>query len=321
MKNALLSAPQTRKPLILGTDWRGDCDDAAAIRILAWAHTNKVIDLRGISIDSAMECSVSSMLTFLEHEGIADVALSIDHKATEHTMEKPKYQQRLAVGRDTAGEQQACCDALKMYRRILAEAEQKVDILEIGFPQVLGKLLDSAPDEFSPLNGVELVADKVGSFWVMGGNWKALNCRECNFTRVPSATVGADKLLRMSPVPVVLLGFEVGHTVICGRELKNYPDDKLYQIFSDYEHPNGRCSWDPLTAYLCCVGDAEACGYTQVRGKAGIDTTTGYTTFTECDDGLHSYVVKKFADEEYERYLDEIITDHYKHICKKMFKK
>lgn len=317
MKNALFGASQSKKPVILGTDWHGDCDDAAAIRILAWAHANKKIDLRGIFIDSAIECSVSSMLTFMEHEGISDVPLAIDHTATDYTMEKAKYQWQLAEGRDIKSEQEACENSLRMCRRILAQSEQRVDIIEIGFPQVLGQLLESKPDEFSPLSGVELVASKVGRFWIMGGNWQDLNFRECNFTRAPKATLGADKLLRMSPVEVVLLGFEVGHTVICGKKLKQYPEDMLFQIFSNYNTPDGRCSWDPLTAYLCCVGDAELCGYTQVRGRASIDTQTGYTSFVEDKEGLHFYVVKILADEEYGEYLDEILTDHYRYIREK----
>ena len=204
-----------------------------------------------------------------------------------------------------------------MYRRILAQSEEKVDIIEIGFPQVLGQLLESEADEYSPLNGVELVKEKVGKFWIMGGNWEDGTKRECNFTRAPKATFGADKLLRMSPVEVVLLGSEVGRTVISGKTLKQNPNDLLFKIFSDYSRPDGRSSWDPLTAYLCCVGDAELCGYTQVRGTASIDTQTGYTSFVEKNDGLHSYVVKKLTDEEYGNILDEIISDHYKYICQK----
>ena len=313
MENILLNMPKTQKPVILGTDWHSDCDDAAAIRILAWAHINKVVRLLGISIDSAMEYSVSSMLTFMRHEGIEDVSLGFDRNAVEYGG-KTKYQPRLAAGRDIASENLSCEDALRLYRRLLAFSEDKVDIIEIGFSQVISELLSSGADEFSPLSGIDLVRSKVGKLWIMGGNWQDGTKKECNFTKAPKATYSINKIMELCPVEIVFLGFEVGCDVISGRYLSRHKKDMLYGIFSDYGFGDGRASWDPLTAYLACTGNINAAGYRQVRGWASIDTTTGFTDFVEDENGKHSYVVKLKENEEYADCLDEIMTLHYEYI-------
>ena len=58
---------------ILGTDWWTDCDDAVAIRILARAHKNGDICLKGVGINACMEYSVKSLDAFLRSEGIEDI--------------------------------------------------------------------------------------------------------------------------------------------------------------------------------------------------------------------------------------------------------
>ena len=84
MENVLLHTEARGTPMILGSDWHTDVDDAVAIRILAWAHRHGVIRLLGISIDSAMECSVSSLRAFLENEGVPEVAVGLDHDAFDY---------------------------------------------------------------------------------------------------------------------------------------------------------------------------------------------------------------------------------------------
>ena len=54
-------------------------------------------------------------------------------------------------------------DAVEVYRKILAEADDKsIVISSIGFINNLANLLQSGPDQYSQLTGVELVDAKAG---------------------------------------------------------------------------------------------------------------------------------------------------------------
>jgi inosine-uridine nucleoside N-ribohydrolase len=52
-------------------------------------------------------------------------------------------------------------DAVKLYRKILAsQPDKSVTIVTVGFLTNMAHLIQSKPDEFSPLNGKELVSKK-----------------------------------------------------------------------------------------------------------------------------------------------------------------
>jgi len=58
---------------------------------------------------------------------------------------------------------------VQMYRRILAESDTKVNIITLGFLQNIQALMHSAPDQYSPLTGAELITRKVDSLYIVGG--------------------------------------------------------------------------------------------------------------------------------------------------------
>lgn len=253
MGNILAKSVPIKRKIILGTDWHTDCDDAVAIRILAWAHIHRVVDLLGVSIDSATEHSVSSLRAFLQCEGIGEVPVAIDHNAYDYEG-SARYQPRLAAMETNQFQNDDCEASLHLYRRLLAGADEKVDIIEIGFCQVLADLLKSEPDEYSPLCGVKLVRQKVGKLWIMGGDWSREPGKEFNFSYKPKARVAAHEVLELCPVEVVLLGFEVGEDVISGGILGALsPRDVLYQAMCDWGAEEGRSSWDPMTVYRAFI--------------------------------------------------------------------
>ena len=62
--------------------------------------------------------------------------------------------------------------AVEVYRSVLAQQpDSSVTISSIGFLTNLDDLLASGPDQHSPLSGPALVAAKVKSIVVMGGNY------------------------------------------------------------------------------------------------------------------------------------------------------
>ena len=290
------------KKIILGTDWWTDCDDAVALRLLARAHKQGEIQLLGIGINACMEDSVTSLEGFLNTESVAGIPLGIDLAATDYGGEPP-YQKHLTAFAKQYRSNKDAEDAVRLYRRLLAESAEPIEIVEIGFLQVIADLLESPADELSSKSGRELVAEKVSKIWVMAGRWDVEIGKENNFSRNLRAIRAGERFCRLCPVPVTFLGWEVGTLVVTGGGLSK--EDPLYQVLCDFGSPEGRKSWDPMLALLAVIGDEQQAGYDTVRGAATVDPQTGENRFNPSPDGLHCYVKMKEAPSYYQAQIND----------------
>ncbi len=291
------------KEFIFGTDWWTDCDDLAALRILLRAHSKGEIKLLGVGINACMEYSAASVDGFMNLDGVRDIPLGIDIDATDFEGTHLKYQRNLAPFARKYKQNEDAENAVKLYRRLLSQSENKVNIIEVGFLQVFSDLLLSEGDEFSSLSGVELVRQKAEKVWVMAGKWDEDGGKEHNFCNNLRSRQAAHNFCKLCPVPVTFLGFEVGVNVISGNGLSE--NDHLYKAFCDHGSRNGRCSWDPLTALLAVIGDEKAAGYDTVTGTASVDSVDGRNFFTRDEKGLHKFVVPLFENRYYEDKINE----------------
>ena len=293
------------RSFILGTDWCTDCDDAVAMRVICRAHKAGEIKLLGIGINTCVDVSVSSLYGFLATEGVTDVAVGIDKKSAEARNFEPKYQPRLATyAPDKANEDAE--DAVRMYRRLIANSPTRVEILEIGFTQVIAGALMSQPDDISPLSGIELFRQKVAKVWMMAGKWDEEGGKEYNFCCHQLTSTNATTFCDNCPIPVTFLGWEIGNTVISGNELAD--GDVLKQVLIDHGSPNGRSSWDPMLVLLAIIGDEKAAGYSVTRGRARVEAADGSNYFTENAAGPHQFVTKLFEDSYYQKQINERIS-------------
>lgn len=289
---------------ILGTDWWTDCDDAVAIRILMRAHLRGEVCVRGIAVNACMPVSIPSLDAFLRTEGVSDMPLGLDAEAVDYSG-RPPYQKRLSELYPDLRRNEDAEDAVRLYRRLISECDGDLEIIEIGYPQVLAALLQSEGDDISPLRGRDLVREKVRRLWVMAGKWNENPGRENNFTRGPRSRLGGKLLCELCPVPITFLGWEVGRTVVSGGELSS--GDVLHTVLCDHGSANGRYSWDPMLVQLAIVGDEKRAGYSVVRGYAQVDAETGENIFCEDADGPHCYVVKDMLDEWYVKQINDAI--------------
>ncbi|MBQ4136545.1 MAG: hypothetical protein IJD67_00400 [Clostridia bacterium] len=290
------------RKIILGTDWGLDCDDVVAVRILARAHKQGRIKLCGVVINHFLENSVASLDGFLESEGIHALPLGIDRSITSG---EGKYQAHLAKRAVSYSSNDDAEDGIRLYRRLLAESDGKVEIAEIGFLQALAGLIQSKPDDISDKSGVELMREKVDKLWIMAGKWDDEIGKEYNFNYNPITRAAASVVCALAPVPITFLGFEIGVDVISGSKLD--ADDVLYIAMVDHGSVNGRSSWDPMLALLAVNGSEEDSGYSIVHGRASADAKSGDNTFVRDENGPHAYVVRKFAPEYYADAIDGFI--------------
>ena len=291
------------KQIIFGTDWWTDCDDAVALRLITRFVKAGKLNLLGIVINACMEHSVASVRAFLEADELENIPLGIDLSATNFGG-TPPYQKHLAERCPSLTNNDAE-DGVRLYRKLLAQAEGKVEIVEVGFLQVVAALLKSEADDISPLSGKELVKQKVSKMWVMAGKWDADGEKEHNFCLNPRTRLAGKEFCELCPVPVTFLGWEIGFGVITGSKLKE--DDILRQVLVDHGSANGRHSWDPMLTLLALIGDEEKAGYDTVCGKASVDAENGANYFVNSPDGLHTYVIKKFENSYYSEAIDNLI--------------
>ena len=288
----------SRRTVILGTDWWTDCDDAAALRIACRADKAGLWHLSGVICNACMEYSAASLNAFLTAEGYADLPIGLDREATDFGG-NPPYQKTLAENLPhSIKSNEELPDAQETCLRLLEEAEGRVEILEIGYPQVLAALC-AHPDGYRDL------AEKVSCLLMMAGNWEKDGVGvENNFARAPRSRKAAAYLLEHCPCPIVFLGWEVGAAVISGDPATvPAPADPLRMAFIAHGSINGRSSWDPMLVLLALTEDPAEAGYTLRRGYASVDPETGENRFRYDDGGPHAYVVKTMPDSWYEEKL------------------
>lgn len=301
-----------RKPrtIILGTDWWTDCDDVAAVRIACRLAGRSLWTLAGVIINACMPYSAASLDGFLHAEGM-DVPIGIDAEAVDFGR-KPPYQQPLAERTGSELTNADCEAGVRLYRRLLAALpDGEAEIIEIGYLQVLAALLASPPDDLSPLDGRTLVARKVRTLWIMGGNWRKDGCgRENNFSRNHRAVLAAQAVFASYPGEIRILGYEVGASVMTHPPAEE--NDLLHAAYRAHGSLAGRSSWDPMLVLMAAeapdANDAQlaAAGYAVVRGTASVGAD-GCNSFTPSPDGHHWYVKKLHEDRWYSEKIDALI--------------
>ena len=134
-------------------------------------------------------------------------------------------------------------DATKLYRRLLAAAEDKsVVIVTIGPLNNMGALMRSTADEYSPLDGCALIEKKVHAVVTMGGSTE-IHRREYNIVCDGEASaLFAEKL----PVPVIFSGVELGERILVffhevPENAEENPIYIAYHLYSEVYHKASKC--------------------------------------------------------------------------------
>jgi len=147
-------------------------------------------------------------------------------------------------------------DAVAVYRKVLASQPDKtVTIITVGFVTNLAGLLQSPPDQYSKLTGMQLVKKKVRQLVCMAGRFPEGG--EFNLDRDP---VSSQAVFENWPTAVLFSGFEIGHKIKTGLPLINndkIQDSPVKDVFRisipmDPQDSLGRMSWDE-TAVLVAV--------------------------------------------------------------------
>jgi len=256
----VFSQTVTQKPvrIILDTDIGPDYDDVGAMAIL---HT---LADKGDAIPLAVMASnknklVAPTIDILNtYFGRPDLPIGAAKGAAADIgawqkwpeMLVQKYPHQIKSTEDVE-------DAVILYRKILAaQPDNSVTIASIGFLTNLSNLLNSQPDQYSDLPGVELVKRKVSKLVSMAG-WFPKG-REYNLL---TDSVASANVFNHWPTPVIFSGFEIGNEIKTGLRFVNVTalqgpvkDVFAFCIPKAKEDSAGRMSWDETTVLVAILG-------------------------------------------------------------------
>lgn len=237
-------------------------------------------------------------------------------------------------------------EAVEVYRKVLSEAEDKsVVISSIGFVTNLANLLQSGPDQFSSLTGMELVEAKVKTIVWQGGWYPPLHkfgqeTYNFNCGRWYYDTTGCDGATEIAinnmPSSVQMVYSEIGAEMFTGGVLSTCAGEEnpcRAALIDQEGYGRGRCSWDPVVTLRAVRGNADSVSATETgngEGRARVDFW-GANTWEEGNQTASSWMVLKgaweqdFEEMESSRRATEAVIDellcrppaHAKHIDKK----
>jgi inosine-uridine nucleoside N-ribohydrolase len=200
-------------------------------------------------------------------------------------------------------------NATTLYRKILAEQpDQSVKIVTVGFLTNLKNLLNSNPDEWSPLNGEQLVKQKVLEWVCMGATFPNRG-REYNVMMDTEASIRA---INDWPTPVVFSGFEIGVKIFTANALKSKPKTcpsrMGYEWYWNGKENINRESWD-LTTVLYAVRGTNNYWTLSEPGKCIMHATIGYgeNEWIPYAKGNHRYLIEKMPSAEVGKVIDELL--------------
>ena len=180
--------------LILDTDIDMDVDDVGALALCHSLADLGDVELLGVVCDSASSAASACVHVINASRGRPDIPVgSVYSAALEKKLGYEElrkvipdrgndfYNQKIAE-LDPVASARPVWNSTKLYRKLLSEAhDDSVVICCIGFLTALEDLLQSGPDDWSYLNGKELVARKVKKLLTMAEAYPTMGHEVCNW--------------------------------------------------------------------------------------------------------------------------------------------
>jgi inosine-uridine nucleoside N-ribohydrolase len=206
--------------VIYDTDMGNDTDDILGLIMLHNYADLGMVDLLGVGTSKDHPYSVryiDLLNTWYQHPDIP-IGRVIDGPEVDSIMSIPRYTTTVvdmkkdgeAVFKRSVSDYESLMPAEILYRKLLTAAlDHSVVLISVGMYTNLARLLDTGPDGYSELNGMDLVKRKVDYLCMMGGNFVE-PLPECN---VVTDSAASSQVFDKWPTRIVITPFEVGSTI------------------------------------------------------------------------------------------------------------
>jgi hypothetical protein len=186
-------------------------------------------------------------------------------------------------------------EASALMRKVLsAQPDGSVVLVVVGGQANAARLLESGPDEYSPLTGRELIEKKIRMLSIMAGSFISPDQGPVPIAGKPEANIrfnvkDARIVMHQWPTDVVVCPFLLGvqtafPATVIERDFCNTPPHPVPYAYIGRGHmPYDRPSWDVVSVFYPARANR---GYFTEgpRGRVHVDEK-GYTTFEETPDG------------------------------------
>lgn len=305
-----------RMNVIFETDMGNDVDDALAIDMLYKYNKQKRINLMAVMLNKEGEFPPKYIDLLNTWYGQKRIPIGVSPRADKSLVAGTNYTQVVCEKLDEKGkplykrsikDYSKLLSAVKLYRKLLAKAEDaSVTIVSVGFSTNLALLLDTKADEYSPLTGKELVAQKVKRLVTMAGHIENPKYAEYN---VVNDVAACQRVFSEWPTPIYMSPFELGLQVRYPAQsiendftwTKHHPIVDSYKVY--LKKIEDRPTWD-LTAVLYAI-DPQQFFNISPAGKIVV-TDEGYTHYKQDAAGKHFYLF--ITPEQAKAILEYFVT-------------
>ncbi len=309
-----LAAAGQPVPIILDTDMGGDCDDAGALAVLHVLANRGQARLLAVTSCTSAHYTPGCIDAINAWYGRPETPVGALKEEGFMAKMDEKYCRAVATelpnrlrNRDNA------LDATQLLRRTLAgRPDGGIALVAVGPLRNIRLLLQSKPDEASPLDGRALAKAKVRQLVVMGGFFGAKKpfeqAGEWNFAQDPAS---AATVANEWPTPVLYSGFEIGNSCPTGARLstetpENNPVRRSYEQWHGRPGQN-RPSWD-LTAALAAVTGPAPWWDLGPAGRCIVDPANGANRWEAVPGGKDHYLVERMPPADVARALDDLLV-------------
>lgn len=289
--------PENR--IIYDCDMGSSTDDLFALMMLYRYMDMGRCNLLGVMIDRMGAANADAVDALNNFYGYPDIPIGLERSGIErpvvfisyHNFPYARDTEARPLFKQTVKSTDDYMEGYKLYRKILAaQPDSSVKICSVGFVTTLARLLQSGPDEFSPLTGVELVAKKVTDVYAMGGVFGEAVEPDYNFTQAIDYSLQFFKLLPKS-VNVIFSPGEVGDPLdykpeVVLQDISWTDSHPIKWIYKFTQCDTGQKMWDPLAVINAVEGDSAF--YMSERGWVEL-TPKGETIFTPDPNGNCRY--------------------------------
>jgi len=300
------SAPQ---PIIFDSDMGPDYDDVGAITMLHAYADSGYIDILATVASTRYEGVAAVMNVLNTYFNRQNIPIGIpkqngltlrDWQHWTDTLIK-NYPHQIKTNNEVP-------DAVEVYRKTLAsQPDTSVIIVTTGFLTNLANLLRSQPDNYSSLDGVALVKQKVKQLVSMGGRFP--EGKEFNLDQDAASS---RYVFSNWPTKVLFSGFEIGDKIKVGlplihnHQIQSSPVKNVFSICIPMaaEDSAGRKSWDETAVLVAVKGYASF--YKLHQGQIVI-AEDGSNTWD--DNGSHSqaYLEEAVSSDVVQSYINDLI--------------
>lgn len=303
-------------PLVFDTDICGDCDDVLALGMIHALQTRGACRLIAVTVSADNELAapfVDAVNTFYGREQIPIGVVGAGGFTGESKYlaladvrdgKTLRFPHRLTSGKSAPL-------AVSVLRAALAsQPDGSVVVVQVGFSTNLARLLDSPPDDHSPLNGEALVRKKVKRLSLMAGAFRAIgrNAHYLEYNVVKDVS-SCGVLARRWPSSMEWSGFEIGialpyPAVSIERDFGYVTHHPLAEAYVRYiPPPHNRPTWD-LTSVLQAVQPDRGYFDLSAPGTVSVEPD-GFTRFTPDPNGRHRYLILR--PEQAPRALEALV--------------